>query len=123
MRFDDNRQSSQPNEGNAVSAKDDKTGMYETPGYSRALHFIWPDGKRMFLPYSYLQSGECSPDETTLTLTFSSHLVTIKGMHLEAIYQGVSEQTIREITCVEERYTQIEETEQSSITEIKISVI
>ncbi len=47
----------------------DETENYATPSQVRNLCFVQPDGKRLFLNYAYLVSGEYSPETNTIVLT------------------------------------------------------
>lgn len=80
--------------------------LYYAPGNSRALHLVLPDRKRMFLHYSYLVSGQCTSDETNVSLVFSSQTVTIKGRNLGELFEGISQQIVREITYTDIRYNE-----------------
>jgi len=120
VRFDEMRQNHPTKEPSSSSDKKGQDGLYETPGYARALRFVWPDGKRMFMHYSYLVSGECTPDETTVSLVFSSQTVTIKGRNLGELFEGISQQLVREISCADERYNETLEEKDSVVNEITI---
>lgn len=120
VRFDEMRQNDPTKEPNPSMDKKGEGHQYETPGYARALRLIWPDGKRIFLHYSYLVSGECTPDETTVSLVFSSQTVTIKGRNLGELFEGISQQLVREISCADERYNETLEEKDMVVNEIDI---
>lgn len=110
-------QSKQPN----LSASSKNQKEYETPGLSRTLHFVWPDGERIFLYYFHGVKGKCSADETVLTLVFSSETIVLKGRKLGKLFEEVSQQLIREIPMVEERYLELEENEDWVVFDIKLA--
>lgn len=120
VRFDEMRQNDPTKEPNSSTDKKGEGNQYETPGYARALRMVWPDGKRMFLHYSYLVSGECTPDETTVSLVFSAQTVTIKGRNLGELFEGISQQLVREIACMDERYNETLEEKEIVINEIDV---
>lgn len=80
--------------------------FYETPGHNRNLCLVWPDGRRMFLSYSYLVSGEFTVDgdTNTITLQFSLHTVTVKGYVLETLFTGLLNQLPRLLLVSDTRY-------------------
>lgn len=48
------------------------------------------NGARLALPYTALRKVEYDPDAMPpLTITFSSHVVTVEGRHLESLYLAV----------------------------------
>ncbi|HRH35599.1 MAG TPA: hypothetical protein PKY12_11090 [Catalimonadaceae bacterium] len=120
MRFDEMRQNDPTKQPNLSPDKKEENNRYETPGYARALRLVWPDGKRIFLHYSYLVSGECTPDETTVSLVFSSQTVTIKGRNLGELFEEISQQLVREISCVDERYNETLEEKEMVVNAIEI---
>lgn len=92
---------------------------FETPGHSRALRFVWPDGKRTFIQYFHLGKSECSADFNTLTLFLSGETVTLLGRNLHLLWEEISQQLVREISIVEARYLELEEPKDWVVSEIK----
>ena len=92
-----------PNSKGAVSAE---FQQYGTPGHLRNVCFGWPEGKRLFLSYSYLVSGELASGEDgqTITLAFTSHIVVVQGYGLDEMYYALMEQSQRLILASESRY-------------------
>lgn len=103
------------------SAPSNNQKEYETPGSSRTLHFVWPDGERVFLYYFHGVKGKCSADETVLTLVFSNETAVLKGRNLGKLCELVSQQLIREIPVVDERYLELEEKEDWVVFDIKLA--
>lgn len=80
---------------------------YETLGHGRSLCLVWPDGRRMFLNYAYLVSGEFTIEGETniITLHFSLHTVTVKGYVLEALFTALLDHLPRILSETDPRYT------------------
>lgn len=68
--------------------------------------FVWPDGKRIFLNYSYLVSGEYQPEENSITLTWTTHVVNLKGYQLEKLFNELMHHLPKEVVCIDTRYIQ-----------------
>lgn len=83
----------------------DGIANYETPGSGRNLCFVQPDGKRQFLNYVYLITGEYDPEASEIKLTYTTHIVTLKGYNLGELFESLVAQVAKEITCQEERYS------------------
>lgn len=77
---------------------------YPASGNSRNLCFVWADGKQMFLNYAYLISGELNSENSSIELWFSTHRVSIKGSRIELLFELLSHQILKKITCGDERY-------------------
>lgn len=77
---------------------------YETEGSVRNLCFVQPDGKRIFLNYAYLVSGEYDPEASIITLTYTTHVVTLRGYGLEELYESLGTHVPKKIISVGERY-------------------
>lgn len=60
-------------------------------GHRPTMLDIRPRNKaRLALPYTALRKVEYDPDANPpLTITFSSHVVTVEGRHLESLYLAV----------------------------------
>lgn len=82
----------------------DETDNYATPSQVRNLCFVQPDGKRLFLNYAYLVSGEYSPDTNTIKLIYTTHEITLKGRNLESLFESLMAHLPRQILAVERRY-------------------
>lgn len=93
-----------PAQPDAASTSQTLGEHYATPGYGRNLCFVWEDGRRMFLGYAYLVSCEYAPSERTIKLVFTTHQVTLKGLYLDNMYEGLMSQMVRIIGCEDPRY-------------------
>ncbi len=82
----------------------DETENYATPSQTRNLCFVQPDGKRLFLNYAYLVSGEYSPEANTIKLVYTTHEITLKGRNLEGLFESLMAHLPRQIVAHEKRY-------------------
>lgn len=98
-----------------------ENAQYPAHGNTRNLGFEWPDGKKKFLNYAYLVSGDYSPTDSTITLAFTTHVVTLKGVALEALYGELMEQLPKIIVCEETRYNALKEDETPTVNEITVT--
>ena len=101
-----------------------ESAFYDSPNNARNLCFIWPDGKRQFISYAYLVGGELNPSTNgnVLTLNFTAYIVTLKGYGLEALFTALLDHLPRQIIQVEERYTQVNGTENTLVTTIVVQL-
>ena len=107
--------------GNENDAPEEKTiERYNTEGSTRTLCFIQADDKSIFLNYSYLVSGEFDPNESAIKLTYTSHLITIKGSNLDSLYEEIMYQIARIISVTDKRYAETVDGEKPVITEVSI---
>lgn len=105
LRFDEMLESDPTN---IESAKqDEKELFYQSSGHARNVCFVWSNEKRLFLNYAFLVSGEFNPNEekNLITLTFSSHTVSLYGYNLETLFTALMEHLPRIIFEVDSRYT------------------
>lgn len=119
--FNEMREGGSFTEAPSSAPKDKEERLYETPGYSRALRFVWPDGQRRFFQYGSLDNANCSADETTLTLTFNRDTVVLKGRYLADLLEEISQQLVRIVTITEERYLELEEIKGPMVIEIIVT--
>lgn len=96
---------------------------YDTPGYTRNVCFVWPDGKRMFFNYAYLLAAEFNPSEdmNEIKLEFSGQTVTLKGYGLEGLFVEFLDHVPRIVMAVNERY--LSKVDFGAIVVIKIAVL
>lgn len=95
--------------------------LYHSGGGARNVCFILLDGRRLFLNYAYLVSGEYNPDESMILLAFTTHTVLLKGVRLEKLYEQFMQQLNRIVLCIEERYTHLQEADKPIVYQIMIS--
>jgi hypothetical protein len=104
-KFDQMRENNPGREQGA----EDQAEFYPRESHARNICFALSDGRKTFLNYSYLVSGEYVPEENTITLVFTSHLVTLRGVNLEPLFMELMQHLPRIITCTESRYASLEE--------------
>ena len=77
-----------------------------TTGETNTINFIKADGQQQMFPYSQLITAwtEHTDEENIIKIFFSTHLVTIQGYNLEAIFQALTNQSLKLITTQDERY-------------------
>lgn len=95
---------------------------YDTDGHVRNLYFVPAEDDEMFLNYAYLISGSLSREKNRITLAFTTHVVTLKGQNLRALFNGIFVQRLQRITTIEERYAATEEAE-SFVTQIAVETL
>jgi hypothetical protein len=93
---------------------------FPSVSHARNLCIVWEDGKRMFLNYAYLISGELQPEDSTIALLFTTHSVQIKGSNLENLYEEFTGHLIKQITCTDERYNATVGTDETVVNEITV---
>ncbi len=93
---------------------------YDAPDSVRNLCFVQPDGKRLFLNYAYLVSGEYVPEEDSINLVFTTHTVKLTGHHLDALYESLAEHVPKKIACVDKRYEATEGETEAVVTGMDI---
>lgn len=95
--------------------------FYPEEGKTRHICFVWRDGKRKFMNYSYLVSGDYLPDESIITLTFTTETFILKGVNLEVLFYDIMQQWVRQVTCVDQRYNVVGEDQKFVVNEIEIT--
>jgi hypothetical protein len=93
---------------------------YSTTGHVRNLCFVQADGKRLFLNYAYLVSGQYSPEANTIRLVYTTHEITLKGRNLEGLFESLMAHVPRQIVAVDERYESLKVTESVIVDKITI---
>lgn len=119
MKFDQMR------ENNPSAKKDSQESpsrafdeFYTEESNARSLCLVWNTGRRIFLSYSYLISAEYEPDESIITLVFTSHTFILKGVNLEGLFYAIMQHSIKQITCTDERYNLVGDEERFTVNEI-----
>lgn len=119
-RFEQMRENAlqQSSQDNSVQSPQDH--QYPSGGNGRNICFVWPDGKRLFLAYSYMVSGQYSPEDSAITLTFTTCTVTVKGSNLEGLFDELMEQRTRLVACEDGRYSEVREEGKAIVNEIVV---
>jgi hypothetical protein len=120
LRFDEMRESDPTN---SDSTKQDENELfYQSSGHARNVCFVWSNEKRLFLNYAYLVSGEFNPndDKNLITLTFSSHTVSLNGYNLETLFNALMEHLPRIIFEIDSRYALQGNSKEAMVVKINI---
>ncbi|MDQ6482167.1 hypothetical protein [Dyadobacter sp. LHD-138] len=122
LKFDKMRENN-PASNQDASSTEANAERYVTPGTTRNVCFVWPDGKRMFFNYAYLIAAEFDPTKETneIRLEFSSHTVTMKGYGLEALFMDFLDHVSRTITARDLRFNISSKTNEPFVFKITIS--
>jgi len=113
MRENDPAETARPGEANI-----EPNGNYQHPGHGRNLGFEWQDERRLFLSYSYLISCEFTPIDGCIILSFTPHVVTLKGVGLLQLYNELMDHLPKRISCADARYNSLLEKDQYAVNEI-----
>ncbi len=98
-----------PNIGGEESHNlENKNENYPSAGNARNICFSWPDGRRVFLNYAYLISGEFDSINNLITLQFTTHEASIKGIGLNELFGLLLQHKIQKIAIVDKRYSNLE---------------
>lgn len=97
--------------------------LYDTAGHARNICFVQAEGSMTFLNYAYLVSGAFMSDQSLINLTFTSHLVEIKGRNLIKLFNGFFDCKIKSISEDNERYKALKNETDIEVSEISISKI
>lgn len=78
--------------------------FYEQEGYGRNICFVKEDGSRIFLSYGHLISAVYLPDENSIELMFTSHIVSVKGAKLGSLYYQFMSNVLKQLISTDRRY-------------------
>lgn len=82
--------------------------------------FVLLDGKHIFLNYSYLVAGEFFPEESKITLHFTTHVITLQGRNLENLYHDLMQHLPKIIIATDGRYNGISKRINPLVTGVEI---
>lgn len=80
---------------------------YPSYGNVRNLCFSWPEGRKMFLNYAYLISGEYDAEDNSIAMVFSTHSVAVRGINLQPLFFKIMSQEVRLLQCTDARYNSV----------------
>ncbi|MXV16899.1 hypothetical protein [Hufsiella ginkgonis] len=75
--------------------------------YIRNVCFVWPDGRRKFIPYGRLDSGEIDDEYETIRLTFGVEIVELTGVRLLPLFYSFMEHKRKIVYCDDPRYNEL----------------
>ena len=113
-------QNGDPTKQNDETERDVSEDRYIAPSYARNICFVLADGRRLFLNYGYLVSAEYLPEDGMIILSFTSHIVTLKGIHFEKLFYDLMQGYPRQIVYQDARYNDAEETDKPIVNEINV---
>lgn len=102
--------------------KEDTGEFYATDSTVRYLTFVQLDNSQVAFKYSLLLKVSFTDEHDTITLDYPSDKVTLRGKNINNIFVGIENETIRKITCIEERYMSID-TYNNAVFEINVKAL
>ena len=119
--FDEMRKNDPTGKKDNILSKDES---YTSIGTSRRLTFGLSDGKYKSCNYAFLDDIDYSPDDGTITLTYTKKKVVLKGEKLEALFIALNADLPRIIVCKDERYKDIDSDKQEySVSDITVELV
>lgn len=115
-KFDEMRRSNPATQGDGTTAPD----SYARESHVRNVCFVLPDGNKKALSYAYLVAMDYMPEQSLITLEFTSCTISLSGLRLDALFWDLFEQLPRIITCTDERYNALESDKQPVVNKITI---
>jgi hypothetical protein len=94
---------------------------FESVGHVRNLCLTWPDGKRKFMNYAYLVSGEYSPEEGRIILIFTSETIVLVGIRLNLLFNDLLSHLPLDIVMIEQRYSSTVKNNEFAVHQIEVS--
>jgi hypothetical protein len=108
------------NSANLGEENKETLSQFEPSQYVRNLRFVWPDGQQKFLNYAYLVSGEFLPDQSSIHLIFTSEVIVIEGIRLVQLFDDLLEHKPKQIICINDRYTALQDESHPVVTKISV---
>lgn len=106
------------NPGQEAKPQDDS---FAGPSHVRNVYFLPLVGDGVFLNYAYLVSCTHNPEFTVLTLGFTTHMVVLKGLLLQALFLDLMGHVPKVIVATDERYNATADEKKSVVNEITIA--
>jgi len=121
FRYDEMRENNPASPNSPKNERIEDDLLYPSGGGIRNVCFVFLDGKRLFLNYAYLVSGEYNPDESMILLAFTTHTVLLKGFRLENLFEQFMQQLNRVVACIDERYNHLQGETSPVVNHIKVT--
>lgn len=93
---------------------------YGGESYARVLLLVFPDGNEKFLHYSYLVDANFQVDTGSIVMSFTSHIVTLRGLRLHSLYRDLSRHLPNIVTVVDTRYDSLTDDHSPVVTAIEV---
>lgn len=103
LKFDQQNKGGKKDEGQQDIQK------YDTESPSRVLYFIDGKGEHWSFHYAQINLHRYQPEANTIILHTSNFDVTLKGANLLGLFQEISEQRIKVIRAIDNRYAATKE--------------
>lgn len=94
--------------------------FYEQPGHIREVCFVPLQGKAISLNYAYWVKREADVEGNVIILTWTSHVVTLKGIHLMPLFFDFFYQLPKIIVAQDARYNATAEKNTTIVNEITV---
>jgi len=99
-----------------------KNEYYATEGYVRNIIFVDLNGNETFLNYGNLVRGNYLIEEGAIVLTFTSDLITLKGINLKILFREFARNLPMLVVCQDARYNAVGEKDRPIINTMEITV-
>lgn len=93
---------------------------FESAGHVRNLCLTWPDGKRKFMNYAYLVTGEYSPEDGRILLVFTSETIVLVGIRLNLLFNDLLSHLPLDIMMIEQRYSSTVNNNEFAVHQIEV---
>ena len=87
------------------------SSSYAASTNTRNLLLVMANGDEKFFNYSYLIAADYLKSEGCIRLEFTTHVVTLKELQLESLFDGLFEHRVRVIVCRDARYNSLDDEE------------
>lgn len=94
----------QQNKGSNKDDSQENIQRYDTDSPSRVLYLIDGNGEHWSFHYAQINLHRYKPEANTIILHTSNFDVTLKGANLLGLFQEISEQRIKVIGVIDNRY-------------------
>lgn len=105
----------------SISTQQGNIEKYRKASRVRNICFVQPNGRSLFLNYSYMISGEFLPDESAVNMVFTTHDIVLRGFNLKDFFENLMMHLPRKIVAINPRYSSMTDKEGPIIAEIIIS--
>jgi hypothetical protein len=123
VNFDRREKSKLQKNPDAPEQQPDENEKFIRAARVRNLCFVQPDGKKVFLNYSYLVSGEYLASENVIKLSFTTHQVEISGYNLSGLFELLLAHVAKKIVAEETRYAPLKNDGSQIVTHINIIAV
>jgi hypothetical protein len=101
----------------------DVPDSYPSGSNIRNVLFVLASGDEDSSSYNYLVRTRFKKSEGSILLTFTTHVITIKGVNLHSLFRELFEHIPRVVVATDKRYNQVAEKDVPIVNEIIITEI